>query len=77
MVTPPEPPDVMEFAATHHVVRSKPAWITTIPEWDRIQYAWSQGVGVGTIRAWLLSLGYTPEEATPNRVAWLRTRARD
>ena len=45
------------------------AWITTLPEWPALHKAWRQGKITPTqARRYLLSVGYSDQEATAGRV---------
>lgn len=72
-----KPVSLTDFAQSHRITRGGPPWITTIPEWDEIRTAWKSGVGLATIKAWLATRGYAPEDLTPGRLASIRNVSRD
>lgn len=62
---------LLEFAAgDRKVVHGN--WIESIPEWPEVLAAYKAGVSAPSIRRWLIEeCGYSPDEATSGRLAWL------
>ena len=69
--------DLTEFAETQRDAEPR-AWVRRIPEWPEIEKAYAAGVGVPTIRRWLIDdRGYPEKEVTTGKLQEIyKTRAR-